>query len=108
MMEAQAGEGKTKRRPSRREFKLRVVKWYMRHGENKAQTAYRFNVHRKRVREWVQNEEMIRETKKFVRKVQEDAPSPLLLNGNCTLILKILGKRGSQLSGIGLIIVCVN
>ena len=67
MIEVQAEE-KTKRRSYRREFKLHVVKWYTRHGENKAQTAYHFNVDRKRVREWVQNEEMIRETKNFTRK----------------------------------------
>ena len=66
-MEVQAQE-KSKRRSYTREFKLRVIKWYMDNGQNKVRTAFHFKVDRKRVREWVQNEESIRATKLTTRK----------------------------------------
>ena len=65
-MEFQAQE-KSKRRSYTRE-KLHVIKWYLDNDQNKASNAVHFQVDRKRVREWVQNEELIRATKLTTRK----------------------------------------
>ena len=40
----------------------------MDNGQNKARTAFHFKVDRKRVRKWVQNEELIRATEVTKRK----------------------------------------
>ena len=66
-MEFQAQE-KSKRRSYTREFKLHVIKWYIDNGQNKARTAFHFKVDRKGVRERVQNEELIGETRLTTRK----------------------------------------
>ena len=42
-----------------REFKLSGIKWFKEHGKNISATAQEFGVGRKRIREWVQNEEKI-------------------------------------------------
>ena len=50
-------QDKSKRLSYTREFKLRVIKWFMDNGQNKARTAFHLKADRKRIREWIQNEE---------------------------------------------------
>ena len=57
-----SSQEKSKRHSDTREFKLHKIKWYIGNGQNKVRTAFHFKVDCKRVREWVQNEELIRAT----------------------------------------------
>ena len=66
---------KLKRRSYTREYKLSVVKWYMLNNKNKAVTARKFKLDRKQVRQWVQNENLIKETKQFTRKNHSGCPT---------------------------------
>ena len=43
------------------EFKLQVLDWYHKHGENKNITAKNFGVDRKRIRDWEVNEQILKE-----------------------------------------------
>ena len=66
-MEVQA-QDKSRRLSFMREFKLYVTKWYMDNCQNQVKTAFYVKVERKRAREWVQNQELIRATKLTPRK----------------------------------------
>ena len=47
---------------------VKVVHWCYENGQNKAATAFHFKVDRKRVREWIKEEERLKEMRKFTRK----------------------------------------
>ena len=66
-MEVQAQE-KSKRHSYTKEFKLHTIQWYMNKSQNKARTAFHFTVNRKRIRKWVQNEELISARKLTTKK----------------------------------------
>ena len=42
------------------EFKLSAINWHNEHGESLHRTAKHFDVDRKRIREWLQNEHILR------------------------------------------------
>lgn len=61
------------------EFKLAVLDWYHKNGENKNRAAREFNIDRKRVREWELNEEWLRvqpDRSKKRGKASADSPGP--------------------------------
>ncbi len=41
-------------------YKLQVVEWHNNHGRNVSQTAREFSVDRKRVRDWLDTEDVLR------------------------------------------------
>ena len=57
-------EDKKIQRSFNRELKLSAVKWFKEHGENVSATAREFNVDRKRIREWVDQEDKIKSMRK--------------------------------------------
>ena len=59
---------KTKRKSYERERKLAVVKWCYENGNNISAASRRFQIDRKRIREWVKNEGSIYKTNARTRK----------------------------------------
>ena len=54
-------EGKKGKRSCTVEFKLRILKWYNEHGENKHVTGRQFGIDWKRLRDWVENVDFLRQ-----------------------------------------------
>ena len=75
------------------EYKLKVVSWYHSNGENKHATARNFKIDRKRVRDWVEKEDQLKQLHGVDRKrrrlnsgrqaiwpeLDEAVPLPLIL-----------------------------
>lgn len=49
-----------KRRSFSVELKLQAIQWHNENGQNVTKTAQQFDIDRKRVREWLSNEDMLR------------------------------------------------
>ena len=60
-------DAEKKRRSFTKEFKLSVVNYFYKHGENNLKTSNKFNVGRKQVREWVRKETRISQQKRGTR-----------------------------------------
>ena len=58
------------RKNYRREFKLKVIKWFYDNERNVARTAFQFEIDRKMVRRWVDNEFKIRGSKEKSKKIK--------------------------------------
>ena len=56
------------------EYKLKVVAWYKANGENKHATARQFGLDRKRLREWLEKEDRLREKGVGVGKKRRKLP----------------------------------
>ena len=64
----EVGVEKCKRKSYRRKYKLKVIQWYQDNGRKKGLTSRYFKVDRKRIHQWVNNEEKIRKQKQKTRK----------------------------------------
>ena len=64
------GEKKDSSKSFRREFTLAAIKWYKRNGKNKAHIAKQLKVDRKVVKNWMKNEEKIKNSKVRTRKIK--------------------------------------
>ena len=62
-------DAEKKQRSFTKEFKLSVVNYFYKHGENNLKTSNKFNVDQKQVREWVQKETRISQQKRGNRSV---------------------------------------
>ena len=70
---------KAARRSFNREFKLFVIEWFYANKKNVLQTASKFQIDRKQVRQWTRNEEKIRKQKRKSKSSRSSNPKyPLL------------------------------
>lgn len=70
---------KATRRSFNREFKLAVIEWFYANNKNVLQTASKFQIDRKQVRQWTRNEEKIRKQKRKSKSSRSSNPKyPLL------------------------------
>lgn len=66
-------------------FKLDAVKWFHDNGGNVSATARQFNVHRRRIKDWVDNEDVLQMNKRG-KNAQKKRIGMFYLFLNCAII----------------------
>ena len=85
------------RKNYRREFKLKVIKWFYDNERNVARTAFQFEIDRKMVRRWVDGEVKIRGSKEKSKKSRvEELLLTLMPNEHFLPNFQSCGVKGGQ------------